>query len=66
VLHKVGLTRITVEPDGPDGWKFTGPAHMLPLAVHRRVKAAPPDTPQRLSALSDHHSSAGFACRAAA
>jgi len=45
VLHKVGLTRITVEPDGPDGWKFRGPANLVGLAVHRRVKAAPPDSP---------------------
>lgn len=50
ILHKLGLSRIAVEPDGPDGWKFTGPAHMLPLAVHRRVKAAPPDTPHRIPA----------------
>ena len=49
ILHKLGLSRITVEPDGPDGWKFTGPAHMLPLAVHRRVKAAPPDFPPLLT-----------------
>src|SRR5437867_12748763 len=42
ILRKVGLSKIVIEPDGLDGWKFTGPAHLIGLAVHKRTQAAPP------------------------
>jgi len=45
VLRKVGLSKIVIKPDGLDGWKFTGPANLIGLAVHKRTQAAPPDTP---------------------
>src|SRR5437867_3483872 len=44
ILRKVGLSKIVIEPDGLDGWKFTGPAHLIGLAVHKRTQAAPPPT----------------------
>jgi len=40
ILRKLGLSRIVIEPDG-DGWKFTAPANLIGLAVHKRTQAAP-------------------------
>jgi len=46
VLRKIGVTHLVVAPTDDGGWSFKGQGDSGGL-LHRRVQAAPPDSPLR-------------------